>query len=705
MKYAQKSKQLLSFKKKSVVTLLGLFGFLLFFVSTFLITRGEYPHTSELAFIEHSVSGAEGGSVVPASCNSAPPTSHFLNDCTAVCPSNGLVYDPYLNAAACPVATPIAAIGSIPANTSWNGSGFLTWSSTGGATGCTATGDWTGARAASGTLLRPNLTSNQTYGIYCSVGAVNSPTVSTTITVCPSGTPIWNGTSCVAIAGAPTAAISLVPINVSYNASTTISWSSTNSTSCTASGSWSGAKAISGYQVVGNLTSDQTYDLYCSNAGADSVTETITVNVCPSGTPTWNGTTCTVTAGAPTAAISSTPTNISYGGASTILWNSTNATGCTSSGDWTAGPRGIVGTYSTSTVTSNKTFTLLCSDGVTDSPSVSTTLVVCPVMTPTWNGTSCIAPVGNITSNACTIATGANTCSMNVAWSVTNPSGVVSVVRPYAGNTIMANGPTGNSSYVFPYSATPYTLDLYDVLTKIDDALFTASCAVGGYDTIGAACANPSGVATVTGDIYGPGFFNFTCTNANRYTVRRDGTTIVSQDLSGTYVSGTPISLPIAITGNYQVECIQGDYGALVPAVLFSAPPPPDADIFISATPRTIAKDSSVTLRWNIRYPVNACTLTAKVVCTNGICSTAQLAAQTTINTILSAQNTDLSDPVGPRPIPTAVNTIAAGYAATYQAVGRKTVQVSNTMDFTIDCGVSSKKATTRVLVTKSNEQ
>ncbi len=46
---------------------------LISFVSLFLITRGGTPHTSELAYIEHSVLGKSSGSVIPASCDSSAP--------------------------------------------------------------------------------------------------------------------------------------------------------------------------------------------------------------------------------------------------------------------------------------------------------------------------------------------------------------------------------------------------------------------------------------------------------------------------------------------------------------------------------------------------------------------------------------------------------------------------------------------------------
>ena len=68
------------------------------------------------------------------------------------------------------------------------------------------------------------------------------------------------------------------PITIAYNAAATISWTSTNSTSCTASNGWSGAKGTSGSESTGNLTSSKTYTITCTGAGG-SATDSITVNV------------------------------------------------------------------------------------------------------------------------------------------------------------------------------------------------------------------------------------------------------------------------------------------------------------------------------------------------------------------------------------------------------------------------------------------
>ena len=65
-----------------------------------------------------------------------------------------------------------------------------------------------------------------------------------------------------------TAAVSISPTAVMPGQSATLTWSSTNATSCTASGAWSGAVAISGsMNVVLQGSAAETFTLNCSGAG------------------------------------------------------------------------------------------------------------------------------------------------------------------------------------------------------------------------------------------------------------------------------------------------------------------------------------------------------------------------------------------------------------------------------------------------------
>lgn len=83
----------------------------------------------------------------------------------------------------------------------------------------------------------------------------------------------------------PTLNFSASPTTVAYNGSSTLSWSSTNTTECRASNSWSGSKNTSGSQSTGPLTSNRTFTLICSGPGG-SVNRSVTVSVGAMPTPT-----------------------------------------------------------------------------------------------------------------------------------------------------------------------------------------------------------------------------------------------------------------------------------------------------------------------------------------------------------------------------------------------------------------------------------
>lgn len=87
----------------------------------------------------------------------------------------------------------------------------------------------------------------------------------------------------------PTLTISASPTSINSGQSTTITWSSTNVTSCTASsqqsGAWTGAKGTSGTQTVGPLTYPETHILTLTCTGPNgSITKQapVTVNGGPS---------------------------------------------------------------------------------------------------------------------------------------------------------------------------------------------------------------------------------------------------------------------------------------------------------------------------------------------------------------------------------------------------------------------------------------
>jgi hypothetical protein len=79
---------------------------------------------------------------------------------------------------------------------------------------------------------------------------------------------------------APTVTIAISPTSITVGAAGTLTWSSTNATSCTASGSWSGSQVTSGTaQETPTAAGTDTYTLACTGAGGTATASaTLTVN-------------------------------------------------------------------------------------------------------------------------------------------------------------------------------------------------------------------------------------------------------------------------------------------------------------------------------------------------------------------------------------------------------------------------------------------
>ena len=202
----------------------------------------------------------------------------------------------------------------------------LTWSST-DTTDCAATGNWSGNKAVSGSQSTGALTNNASYTLTCT-GAGGSANQTTTVTVTP---PL------------PTVALDAAPMSVVVGNAATLTWSSTDTTDCAATGNWSGNKAVSGSQSTGALTNNASYTLTCTGAGG-SANQTTTVTVTPP---------------LPTVSLSASPGSVASGNSSTLTWSTTNATACTASNGW-SGARATSGTANTGALMATTTYTLTC---------------------------------------------------------------------------------------------------------------------------------------------------------------------------------------------------------------------------------------------------------------------------------------------------------------------------------------------------------
>jgi hypothetical protein len=172
-----------------------------------------------------------------------------------------------------PPATPMLTLGS--ASVAVGSSTTLAWSSV-SATGCTASGSWTGALAASGSeTITPAVVGPQTYTLTCSNAGGPSAPVNVTLTATPQTTK------------PATPILTLGSPSIPAETTTTISWNSPNANSCTAGGSanavasgWTGVLGASGQNTLTPITLGTfTYTLYCTNAAGISPTVAVTLTV------------------------------------------------------------------------------------------------------------------------------------------------------------------------------------------------------------------------------------------------------------------------------------------------------------------------------------------------------------------------------------------------------------------------------------------
>ncbi|MDC3301722.1 DUF5011 domain-containing protein [Gammaproteobacteria bacterium] len=90
------------------------------------------------------------------------------------------------------------------------------------------------------------------------------------VTACGGGGGGGGGSNTPPLSPAPTISFTASPVSVLLNSTSTFSWSTTNATSCTASGStqWSGSKATSGTEDIPiTIPGNTTFTLSCSGAG------------------------------------------------------------------------------------------------------------------------------------------------------------------------------------------------------------------------------------------------------------------------------------------------------------------------------------------------------------------------------------------------------------------------------------------------------
>ena len=281
-------------------------------------------------------------------------------------------------------------------NIGYNASTTLRWVST-DTKSCTASGAWSGSKPPSGSYGTGPLTSTRTYTLTCD--GKYGGTISKSVTIVVARPP-----------PAPTLIFTADVFAVDYGSSTTLHWNSNNTTSCTASGRWTGSKPLSGSESTGPITSTGTYYLTCYGTGG-SVQKSVTI---------------TVVYPNPTLSFTADSYNLPYRGSTTLHWSSTGTNTCTASGKW-SGSKPTSGTYDTGPLYSTSTYALSCS-GAGGTASSTVTIGVSPSRLPVPTISFIIDDVAVATFASTTLrwtSTDASYCTAYYGWQgTTTKSGV-----------------------------------------------------------------------------------------------------------------------------------------------------------------------------------------------------------------------------------------------------------------------------------------
>lgn len=161
----------------------------------------------------------------------------------------------------------------------------------------------------------------------------------------------------------PTVQLSSSATSVEINNEFTLTWSSTNASSCSASGDWSNTIGTSGsVAITESSLGTKTYNISCSGGG-NTATDSVSVEI--------------TSPPAPSVSIETSMSSIVINTSFTISWGSTNAVSCSASGDWNdsiglSGSKTILGSEA-----GVKTYGVTCSgsDGSTAEDSVLVRIV------------------------------------------------------------------------------------------------------------------------------------------------------------------------------------------------------------------------------------------------------------------------------------------------------------------------------------------
>ncbi|NNF16945.1 MAG: hypothetical protein HKN70_09370 [Gammaproteobacteria bacterium] len=510
------------------------------------------------------------------------------------------------------VPPPTLSFSASPVAVDFEGFTTLTWSTT-SASLCVAGGDWTGSRAVSGSESVGPLTSNKTFFLSCTG---------------PGGSVNQTATVLVASPDAPELTITATPSSVDYNGATTVSWTTTGTESCVASGGWVGVRPVFGSETVGTLQENTDFTLTCTGPGG-SVTGTAGVTVAP--------------VPAPTVTLVASPPAVDYNGASTLSWSSTNAESCAASGAW-SGARSSLGVLTVGPLEETAEFTLVCT-GAGGTGNASVTVTVAAPAPPELSFTvssSSIAYDGSIL--AYWTATNATSCTASGDWSGVRGLNGVEALGPLqedAVYTLTCSGPGGSVSHTQTISvAAPLapvigfttdaasvdygsgaqlSWDVSNATSCIASGAWSGTRSLTGTEAVGPLLSDSTYTLSCTG-LGGTASQTVTVTvnppvptvslTATPLSIPFEGTTTLSWTSehasectasgawSGTLAgSGTQVSASLSTNSTFMITCT-GTGGSASDSLTVNVAAPGAPSVGFSASPAAVASGESTTLTW-----------------------------------------------------------------------------------------------------------
>ena len=342
------------------------------------------------------------------------------------------------------------------------------------------------------------------------------------------------------IVNLPTPTVTVIADKPSVNRgeSTTLHWSTNRVTSCTAGGSWSGTRALSGSAVVGPITADSRFTLTCTD-GKAAVSQAAIVRIA-----------------APTLSLAANTLTVGLGGAPTLKWSTLNVDSCTASDGW-SGDQGLSGQAALRGITTNTNYTLTCSGPAGQIAKSVTVGIAAPTL-----ALASASPSIDVGSSASLSwhATNATACTASGGWSGARPidgtNVAVAGLKTKATLSLTCTGPGGSVARSVDIQIGVPTVTLTADRTSIN---------AGESVSLSWTSHNATG-----------------CTASGAWTGAK--TAASSQTISG-----------IATSATYSLQCAGSGGVSALSSVTVSVRP----SVTLTASAATVAPNSSVTLTWN----------------------------------------------------------------------------------------------------------